>query len=367
MTDSNNDRVALPPALLTHLQDSNWDATLAYLQQAKAAARPQQDTHERVAAAAGQGQGDGDLAWVRSRDAAQAWLIAHICLHGSRKHYAEVLAPACGSGGLGLSTNTGIGTATGGIQNQKEGLDAVTADHVTPPTPGDIRRALKRIALLIHPDKCALPSAARAFQYAQEAQAALLRDTPGKHGLRPPRKRRRRNSPGPTPCSPRTTSDHQHGPCQDNTGIDGNSSDYTSTDSEGYYSGSSEGEQEEEEGYRWWDAWDVRASQLPTPLHMRQGAGQHAGADSKQEEEGRLWQMPIVVGGHTHTHTSTHNHIPSAECRWQACVCVCVCVCMLYRTYVRWWLSVSPVSCDQPHLKTHHSVSTSASQDSGAQ
>lgn len=56
---------------------------------------------------------------------------------------------------------------------------------LTPPAAtatGDIRKRYWRLSLLVHPDKCAAPGAAEAFQ-AVSAAATLLQDEAGRKGV----------------------------------------------------------------------------------------------------------------------------------------------------------------------------------------
>lgn len=133
------------------------------------------------------------------------------------------------------------------------GLDASAA------AAADVRRQYRRLAALVHPDKCRLPGAAEAFQRLQAAAEALLAALQDGSGA--PRSKRARTAAGAPAGSGAAAA------------------------------GLSDGEDDEEAddgwtpdgaGFPWWDEWD--APQAAVPAQQGQQGSCDPGCDAAQQQ-----------------------------------------------------------------------------------
>lgn len=125
-------------------------------------------------------------------------------------------------------------------------------------TAADIRRAFRRTAALVHPDKCALPHAAPAFHHLQHALQSCL----------PCQRAQQQHSSGQTS----TTAGWESEP-----GTPGGDPD-------------AEVNEEGEDGGRWWEPWDVK----PAPAGIS-SLSKRSTQPTEEDLEPLLWEMPIQV------------------------------------------------------------------------
>eukprot|EP00195_Chlamydomonas_chlamydogama_P005146 CAMPEP_0202905606 /NCGR_PEP_ID=MMETSP1392-20130828/35172_1 /ASSEMBLY_ACC=CAM_ASM_000868 /TAXON_ID=225041 /ORGANISM="Chlamydomonas chlamydogama, Strain SAG 11-48b" /LENGTH=415 /DNA_ID=CAMNT_0049593783 /DNA_START=484 /DNA_END=1731 /DNA_ORIENTATION=- len=167
---------------------------------------------------------------LHQRSLMQALAVAGSQLHGARREWWAVLRlqqPAALEPGAGRQA----------------------AKHVE----DDVRRQYRRLAALVHPDKCGLPGAAEAFQYVSQAASEL--------------------------CSMRAE--------PKNPGCDGDDHQHWSSGQGGF---DREDRVEEEAGYAWWGRWECTA--FEEALHANAEA--RSTVPSQQDmEDSVLWEMPI--------------------------------------------------------------------------
>ena len=158
-----------------------------------------------------------------------------------------------------------------------------------------VQRQYRRLAVLVHPDKCHLPHAAEAFGLLGRAQERLLM------GGGDPRQGTKRGPPSP----------------RDGDNGGGDSTAGTRRRYGDDFDGSTAGcfDVEAEEGYEWWGTWDSMpaASRFRSPWNSdrrdasaaNRGRASSGGASADRPEEeaaaserlesARLWAMPLQV------------------------------------------------------------------------